>query len=128
MDGQENPLSTIYNNKMWEANQKYLTLDKHTWEAVNLTVSNEFWEGLNDEQKGWIEDAADVAKKQMREEVQNGEADYIQKLKDAGMTVTEVDMEAFKAAMQPAWDKIAEYEGSKDDMDKFLQMCEDTKA
>lgn len=128
VDGQENPLSTIYNNKMWEANQKYLTLDKHTWEAVNLTVSNEFWEGLNDEQKGWIEDAADVAKKQMREEVQNGEADYIQKLKDAGMTVTEVDMEAFKAAMQPAWDKIAEYEGSKDDMDKFLQMCEDTKA
>ena len=84
VDGQENPLSTIYNNKMWEANQKYLTLDKHTWEAVNLTVSNEFWEGLNDEQKGWIEDAADVAKKQMREEVQNGEADYIQKLKDAG--------------------------------------------
>lgn len=128
VDGQENPLSTIYNNKMWEANQQYLTLDKHTWEAVNLTVSNEFWEGLSDEQKGWIEDAADVAKKQMREEVQNGEADYIQKLKDAGMTVTEVDMEAFKAAMQPAWDKIAEYEGSQDDMNKFLQMCEDTKA
>ena len=69
-----------------------------------------------------------MAKKQMREEVQNGEADYIQKLKDAGMTVTEVDMEAFKAAMQPAWDKIAEYEGSQDDMNKFLQMCEDTKA
>ena len=49
-------------------------------------------------------------------------------MKDAGMTVTEVDMEAFKAAMQPAWDKIAEYEGSQDDMNKFLQMCEDTKA
>ena len=127
VDGQENPLSTIYNNSMWEAEQKYLSLTRHTWESVNLTVDNAWWESLTDEQRGWIEEAHAVARDQMRTEVQNSEADYIQKLKDAGMTVSEVDMAEFAAAMQPAWDRVAEYEGSADDMAKFLQMVDEAR-
>ena len=127
VDGQENPLSTIYNNSMWEAEQKYLSLTRHTWESVNLTVDNAWWEGLTDEQRGWIEEAHAVARDQMRNEVQSSEADYIQKLKDAGMTVSEVDMSEFAAAMQPAWDRVAEYEGSADDMAKFLKMVDEAR-
>ena len=127
VDGQENPLSTIYNNSLWEAGQTWLSLTRHTWESVNMTVSNDFWEGLTDDQKSVIQNASDAARDQMRGEVQNSEQDYIQKLKDQGVTVTEVDMEAFKAAMQPAWDKVAEYEGSADDMSKFLEMVDATK-
>ena len=127
VDGQENPLSTIYNNSMWEAEQKYLSLTRHTWESVNLTVDNAWWEGLTDEQRGWIEAAHEVARDQMRNEVQSSEADYIQKLKDAGMTVTEVNMADFAAAMQPAWDRVAEYEGSAEDMEKFLKMVEEAR-
>ena len=125
VDGQENPLSTIYNNSMWEANQKYLSLTRHTWEAVNLTFCNSFWEGLSDDQRSFIEEAAAAARDQMRSEVQSSEKDYIQKLKDAGVTVTEVDLAVFKEAMAPAWDAVAEYEGSTEDMDKFLKMVED---
>ncbi len=127
VDGQENPLSTIYNNSMWEAEQKYLSLTRHTWESVNLTVDNAWWEGLTDEQRGWIQEAHITARDQMRAEVQSSEADYIQKLKDAGMTVTEVDMAEFAAAMQPAWDRVAEYEGSADDMARFLKMVDETR-
>lgn len=36
-------------------------------------------------------------------------------------------MDEFKAAMAPAWDRIAEYVGNRDDMDKFLKMVEDVK-
>lgn len=125
VDGQENPLSTIYNNSMWEANQKYLSLTRHTWEAVNLTVSNDFWKSLTDEQRAIIEEASAIARDQMRSEVQSSEQDYIQKLKDEGVVVTEVDLSLFKAAMAPAWDKVAEYEGSAEDMEKFLKMVED---
>ena len=127
VDGQENPLSTIYNNSMWEAEQKYLSLTRHTWESVNLTVDNAWWEGLTDEQRGWIEEAHAVARDQMRNEVQSSEADYIQMLTDAGMTVSEVDMSEFAAAMQPAWDRVAEYEGSADDMAKFLKMVDEAR-
>lgn len=127
VDGQENPLSTIYNNSMWEAEQKYLSLTRHTWEAVNLTISNTFWTGLTSEQRSMIEQASAIARDQMRNEVQNSETDYIQKLKDKDMTVSEVNMDEFKAAMAPAWDKVAEYEGNPDDMEKFLQMVEDEK-
>ncbi len=126
VDGQENPLSTIFNNSMWEANQKFLSLTRHTWEAVNLTISNDFWTSLTDAQRKAIEDASAIARDQMRGEVQNSEADYIQKLKDAGVTVTEVDMDAFKQAMAPAWDAVAAYEGSADDMAAFLKMVEES--
>lgn len=126
VDGQENPLSTIYNNSMWDAGQIYLSLTRHTWEAVNLTFSNTFWNSLSAEQRSIIEQASAAARDQMRGEVQSGEQDYIQKLKDEGVTVTEVDMEAFKEAMAPAWEKVAEYEGSEEDMTKFLAMVEDT--
>lgn len=126
VDGQENPLSTIYNNSMWEANQKYLSLTRHTWEAVNLTLSNDFWTGLTDEQRSIIEQASAIARDQMRNEVQSSEQDYIQKLKDKGVTVTVVDLAEFKAAMAPAWDRVAAYEGSAEDMAYFLKIVEET--
>lgn len=125
VDGQENPLSTIYNNSMWEANQKYLSLTRHTWEAVNLTFNNDFWMGLTDEQRLMIEQAGAFARDQMRNEVQNSEQDYIQKLKDKGVTVTVVDLNEFKAAMAPAWDAVAAYEGSAEDMAYFLKIVEE---
>ena len=127
VDGQENPISTIFNNSMWEAGQKYLSLTRHTFVAVNLTFSNDYWKGLKPDQQKIITDASAVARDQMRKAVQDGEADYINKLKGKGVTVTEVDLAVFKKAMQPAWDKVAAYEGSKDDMNKFLKMVEETK-
>ena len=126
VDGQENPLSTIYNNSMWEAGQKFLSLTRHTWEAVNLTVNNDFWTALTDDQRAVIQQAAAIARDQMRNEVQSSEQDYIQKLKDKGVTVTEVDLSLFKAAMAPAWDAVAAYEGSAEDMAYFLQIVADT--
>lgn len=125
VDGQENPISTIYNNSMWEASQKYLSLTRHTWEAVNLTLYNDFWTGLTDGQRAVIQEAAAIARDQMRAEVQNSEQDYVQKLRDKGMTVTEVDLAEFKAAMAPAWDAVAAYEGSADDMAYFLKIVEE---
>ena len=125
VDGQENPISTIYNNSMWEANQKYLSLTRHTWEAVNLTVNNDFWNGLTDEQRSIIEQASAISRDQMRNEVQSSEQDYIQRLKDKGVTVTIVDLGEFKDAMAPAWDKVAEYEGSAEDMAYFLKIVEE---
>lgn len=127
VDGQENPLSTIYNNSMWEANQTYVSLTRHTWEAVNLTFGATFWKGLSAEQQGIIEEAAAIARDQMRTECQSSEQDYIQKLKDEGVTVTEVNLDDFKAAMAPAWDAVAEYEGSAEDMETFLAMVEEVK-
>lgn len=124
VDGQENPISTIYNNAMWEANQKYLSLTHHTWESVNLTVNNDFWKDLTDEQRDIITKAHIKARDQMRNEVQNSEADYVRRLREKGVTVTEVDMSEFKEAMRPAWDAVAKYEGSSEDMAKFLAMVE----
>lgn len=111
---------------MWEAGQIYLSLTRHTWEAVNLTMSNDFWKGLSDDQRAIIEKAHAVARDTMRNEVQSNEQNYIEKLKAEGVTVTEVNMADFQKAMAPAWDAVAKYEGSQEDMDKFLKMVADT--
>lgn len=127
VDGQENPISTIYNNAMWEANQKFLSLTHHTWESVNLTFNNDFWNELTDSQRDIITKAHIIARDQMRAEVQSSEADYVKRLREKGVTVTEVDMDEFKEAMAPAWEAVAKYEGSPEDMAKFLEMVESCK-
>ena len=56
-DGQENPIATIVSFKMWEVNQKYVSLTRHTWESVNLVVNWDWWQGLSAEEQGFITEA-----------------------------------------------------------------------
>ncbi|MDD3368047.1 MAG: hypothetical protein PHP50_04030 [Lachnospiraceae bacterium] len=91
---------------------------------MNLIINNDFWESLTDAQKEAIEKASADARDSMRAEVQSSEQDYIQKLKDEGMTVTEVDVEEFKAAMEPAYKQMAEYVGNEEYVTKMQEICE----
>jgi hypothetical protein len=51
------------------------------------------------------------------------EADQIDKLQKAGMQVTRPDLAPFRALMQPAYKRIADYAGS-DNVRKFQEMVE----
>lgn len=127
-DGQENPIATIVSFKMWEVNQMYVSLTRHTWESVNLTVNNDWWMGLSEEEQGWIMEADDYAKGVMRGMIQNAEAEYISILEENGVTVTPVDLALFKAKMGPAWEAVSEYAGDADGsmLAKFLEIVDST--
>lgn len=127
VDGQENPISTIYNNSLWECEQHYLTLSRHQWESMHMMVNNDFWNSLTPAQQDALQRASDEASASMRAEVQASEADYIQKLKDAGMEVIEVDLEEFRASMDYAYDKMAEYVGDQALVDKMQEMVESAR-
>ena len=123
VDGQENPISTIYNNSLWECEQHYLTMTRHQWEAMNLVVNNDWWTGLTDAQREAIEKAAADAQKSMREEVSSSENDYIDKLEAEGMEVIrEIDTKEFQDAMGPAYKQLADYVGDASLVDKMNEI------
>ncbi len=126
VDGQENPLSVIYFNKMYET-QKYLAVTNHVYNSMNLVISKKVWDNLSPEYQKIIEEESRNAALMMRELIQNGDADYIAKLEAEGMEVTYPDTAEFAAKMEPSYKAIAEYAGSQEYIDTFLKMVEECR-
>ena len=57
VDGQENPSANIINAKFYEV-QKYMTLTRHQYNPQIVLVSKKFWDGLNEEEKAVLQQAA----------------------------------------------------------------------
>jgi tripartite ATP-independent transporter DctP family solute receptor len=99
VDGQENPITSIATSKFNEV-QKYLTLDGHTYAAESIIMNKDYYDGLSDEVKGYIDAAVAVAIPGQREAVSAKEEEYLQQLKDSGMVVTEADLDSFVKATE----------------------------
>lgn len=125
VDGQENPLAVIYSNKLYEA-QKYLALTYHSYNSMVAVMSKASWGKLNADQQKIIKEEAQKAGQWFRDENLKAEKGLVAQLKEKGMQVTEPDLAAFKAKMQPAYDAIAQYSG-KANVDAFLKMVAETK-
>ncbi len=125
VDGQENPVSVIYSNKIYET-QKYMTMTGHTYNSMVHVISKKTWDKLTPEQQKIIREESVKAGNWMRQTLQNAEADQIKALEDLGMTVDVVDLAPFKAMMGPAYDKMQASVG-KENMENFLAMIESTQ-
>ncbi len=123
VDGQENPLSVIWFNKLYEA-QEYLALTNHVYNSMNLVISQKVWDGLSAEHQAILTEESKNAAQTMRDLTQNGEADYIQKLEEVGMVVTRPNTADFASKMAPAYAAIVDYAGSQEYIDTFLEMVE----
>jgi tripartite ATP-independent transporter DctP family solute receptor len=107
IDGQENPTPIITVNHMWEI-QKYVTLTGHVYSPAVVMMSKVHWDQLTEEEQGWVKEAAHDAAEASRATVAAKEASGVQLMKDNGMeVVTDVDKEAFAAAVQPVYDEYA---------------------
>lgn len=120
VDGQENPLSVIYHNKIYEV-QENLAVTRHVYNSMVSVISKSSWEKLSPEQQVVVREeskaAGDLMRKMMREE----EGELIKKLEAKGMKVTYPEQAQFKAEMGPAYEAIGEYVG-KENLEKFLGM------
>lgn len=123
VDGQENPLSVIYFNNMFET-QKYLAVTNHVYNSMNLVISKKVWDGLSPEHQTIIDEESRNAALMMRDLIQNGDAEYIAKFEEKGMEVTYPSTAEFAAIMEPSYKAIAEYAGSQEYIDTFLKMVE----
>lgn len=107
VDGQENPLATIYASKFYEV-QDNLALSGHIWGSAILTISSKAWEKLTDEQKTILREKAEIWKEKEREMIRASDEEVLAKLEAEGMKITRPDPAAFQEMVQPVWDK---YEG-----------------
>lgn len=109
VDGQENPLSNIYNAKFSEVN-KYLALTGHLHLTHMVLYSADLWKDLTPEQQEIIRSSVIDAQQVQRDKVASDDASLLDELKKQGMEVTEPDREAFAAKVAPLRDAaIAEF-------------------
>lgn len=104
VDGQENPLFTIYNSRFYEV-QKYLSLTEHFYPVCPVMVSTITWNKLSAEQQEIVADALEKSVEYERQLAGEELENMLQSIKDAGMEVNEVDKAPFVEAVQPVYEQ-----------------------
>ncbi len=96
IEGMENPVEVMYHWKINEVS-KYLTRTEHMRSGFYLIASKTFMDGLTDEQRAVVEEAALKAQASLAEKNEEGAASLYGKLEEAGMTIVEdIDVDSFR--------------------------------
>ncbi len=109
VDGQENPYSTVDSTKFYEV-QKYLSVTKHKYTPLVLTLSKKFWDQLSADEKKVIQDSAVEAAVYQRKANRDLNEQYLQSLKKVGMQINEIpaaELARMRAKVQPVVDKYS---------------------
>jgi len=112
VDGQENPLPIISTAHFSEV-QKFLSLTGHVWNPEAFLISQRTWRKLTDEQKLILEEAAKETVSYERELCYKMQEELIQKLKDEGMLINEVDLKSFQNITKVVWDEYESQFGTE---------------
>lgn len=97
IDAQENPVTIIYSNSLWEV-QKYLTLTRHVYGPHVALFSKSVWDRLTPAQQNILTEAMIEATAYQRETSAKLEAEQLKLLADKGMVIEEVDIVPFQDA------------------------------
>ncbi|MGY6411037.1 MAG: DctP family TRAP transporter solute-binding subunit [Alkalilacustris sp.] len=115
VDGQENPIGAVIIPQQVYEMQRHLTAWHYSYDPIFLGISQARWDALEPEMQEIFREAAQEAMAWQREITREGTAQGIAYLREQGMEVyepTEEDLDAFRAATQPAFDQWAERVGA----------------
>lgn len=105
VDGLEIPLPVIFANKYPEVTD-YLSLTSHTYNALALLMSKQTFNKLSAGQQDQVREAAKRAIQRQRETVGSNNDSVLAQIRDAGMTVNEVDdVEAFRSKVASVYEE-----------------------
>lgn len=107
IDGQENPISTIYQNAFFEV-QDNISLTKHMTQNQALVMNADFFNGMSAEDQELVRTAIDEAGQYQSDLQLTTNEEELEELRTEGMNVVEPDLAAFRAAVeQPVADFLA---------------------
>jgi tripartite ATP-independent transporter DctP family solute receptor len=106
VDGAENAPDAIYTAKQYEVT-KFYALTDHFRTPTLFMISLRTWNRLSEAHRQVILDASKDAAEWGKNLYSQEAAEYLKKLKVAGMEVIEVDREAFRKAVEPVYQKHA---------------------
>lgn len=122
VDGAENDYTNFMLKEHHKTdNGKYVSETHHDFTTRLLLMDGNFYNGLTDEQKGWIDEAVKAATEEERAVTYKMFDESKQKVIDDGAVVTEfkdIDIDAFKAIAVPIQDKFAQ----DNNMTEYLEM------
>ena len=126
VDCQENPLSNVLNDKLYEA-QTHIMLTNHILAGGPLLVNAELYASLSDQHRQWLDKAALAATRKSLERSSAAEATQRTKLEALGLKFIGpeegLDIPAFKVGVAK---KMKEAFGDK--YDRMFKMIEDERA
>ncbi|MDN3633139.1 TRAP transporter substrate-binding protein [Neolewinella lacunae] len=99
VDAAENNLPSYYTSRHYEVTP-YYSYDRHTAVPDVLVIGTATWEKLSGQERDWLAVAARSATTFQRESWQAAEEEAVRELTKAGVTFTEVDAAAFRAAVE----------------------------
>lgn len=113
IDGQENPIDVIASSKLDEV-QDYLTLWNYSYDPLVLGMNKKLYDSLSDADRELFDRLGKEAAAYQVKIAREKEASQIEDLKGKGMNVytpTDAELEAFKKAVQPIYDKYTDIWG-----------------
>ena len=113
VDGQENPIPTIYSRKFYEV-QEQLIMTKHMLQSQVVLINSQRWDSLTDKEKKILKDAIQEAAQQNYEIQTSREAGMLDDLKNSGEVnvITDIDRPSFERAAETAREKLIERWGN----------------
>ncbi len=108
IDGVENPLSVLYGQKFHEE-AKYLSMIGYLTNTALFVGGEAFFASLPEEQMKIIDETAHEAGLYSQKIAMEEDAATIQKMKDAGVEVIEVDQEPFKELTRKVYEEFPEW-------------------
>lgn len=126
VEGQENPIDTIYSQKFYEV-APYITLTEHQYAPIPLCISMKTWNALSKEDQEGVLKAAQEASKFSRETVRANDNKLLDEMKAKGAKVNMIDKEPLKKATKSVYDKAAGVY-TKELVDAVIKEAEAIKA
>lgn len=120
-DGQENPIPTIYVNKVYEV-QEYLSLTNHVYEPMPVVVSELFWRGLDGEERRIVQSAVSRSQEHNRALVSRRTVEMLESLEEEGMVISRPDRRPFAEATVQVASRFSDTIGAEliEDVHEFV--------
>ena len=123
VDGQENPVGTIYDLKLYET-QKYMSILNYTYSSMVHVVNKKSWDKLTPAQQKIVAEESAASARFARQKLRDNEAVQLKDLEtNKGIVVSRPNLAPWKAAMGPAWEKVKVRVGP-DNFKRFMDMAD----
>jgi len=123
VDGWENNPTTIASYRMWETGTVYYSWTHHLSLPDLLIAGRPFIDSLTEEQMRWVTEAVEATIQVQRELWEMSEKLSIRRMEEAGMIINDVDLESFRARVQPLYEQyFLKYGDEFTDLVALIQM------
>ncbi len=123
VDGAENNPPSFQSSRHYEVSN-YFSLDGHTAIPDVLLISTQSWDNLSDQEREWIQEAADSSKIYQREIWAEAEEEALETVQEAGVEVIRPDKEPFQEKAQSIYE---EFEKSEPEFFELIQRIQNVK-